>query len=140
MKFFREYGNLVSRENTDKIVTALVEVLSPNVKALKCEDDSINHIVIMKTMDQIALIKRCALVSPKFAERLANSISVLINLIGLIISLFIYFNPNLNFFFCNLNLKSMEIVDSFIYIVIVRIVCLLSLYRLLQLLNSNSWE
>lgn len=99
MKFFREYGNLVSRENTDKIVTALVEVLSPNVKVLKCEDDSINHIVIMKTMDQIALIKRCALVSPKFAERLANSISVLINLIGLIISLFVYFNPNLNFFF-----------------------------------------
>ena len=110
MKFFREYGNLVSRENTDKIVTALVEVLSPNVKVLKCEDDSINHIVIMKTMDQIALIKRCALVSPKFAERLANSISVLINLIGLIISLFVYFNPNLNFFFkifffCNLNFK-----------------------------------
>ena len=57
-----------------------MEMLSPKIKSLK--SGTKNHVLVEKVTNQIALIKRCALMSVDFAKCLHQWISVLLDVIG----------------------------------------------------------
>ena len=61
-----------------------MESLASSVMTLQAKEVCDRHVFEASTMDQIALLKRCALVSNVFAGIVANWISVLLQLIGLV--------------------------------------------------------
>ncbi|XP_066930429.1 probable E3 ubiquitin-protein ligase HERC1 [Clytia hemisphaerica] len=75
-----EQSKDVPIECTKALVDVLMETLSPKIKYLKTGTK--NHVLVEKVTNQIALIKRCALLSIDFAKCLHQWIPVLMDNIG----------------------------------------------------------
>ena len=77
---FREQSKDVPLDCTKVVVDALMDMLFPNIKSLKTGIKT--HALVEKVTNQIALIKRCSLMSVDFAKCLCDWISVLLDVIG----------------------------------------------------------